>query len=205
LGLLAARRSLLEDRHRLSRAVKVGALAGLAALAVHSAVDFNLRIPSNALLAVFLLACALAPTDADGGRSERTPPARRWPSYGFVALATGALVMAIVARWPDRQLDAHSLLRTSPGTTPLRAGSLEASLDAHLARRPADAAAWLALAWVRAPRSPTDAAALGSWALRLDPLNPGLRQAAAMVPFPPPSSAPGAASSRASAAPRSAR
>ena len=40
------------------RGIGMGAAAGLVALAVHSAVDFNLRIPSNAALAALLAAAA---------------------------------------------------------------------------------------------------------------------------------------------------
>ncbi len=53
-------RGLRSQGDRLLRGIGVGALAGLVALAVHSAGDFNLRIPSNAFLAACLATLALA-------------------------------------------------------------------------------------------------------------------------------------------------
>ena len=44
--------------------VRQGAVAALAALAVHSLVDFNLRIPSNAALAALVAAAAVAAAGA---------------------------------------------------------------------------------------------------------------------------------------------
>ena len=46
------------------RGLGLGAAAGAIALLVHSVFDFNLRIPSNALLFAFLCALALAAAGA---------------------------------------------------------------------------------------------------------------------------------------------
>src|SRR4029453_1567872 len=52
LGMLFARgwRGLRREAQPVVRGLGVGALAALVAVAVHSAFDFNLRIPSNAAL-----------------------------------------------------------------------------------------------------------------------------------------------------------
>ena len=194
-------RRIAAEPHRLSRGLRAGALAGLAALLVHSAVDFNLRIPSNALLAVLLLACALAPT----GEETDAPTPCRWQSYACLALATAAVALALSGPWRDRALDAR-LLERATLRSGLRAGSLESAAVAQLAHRPADAPAWLALAWLRAGSSQAGAADLARWALQLDPLHPALRRAAAALTASgrgAASSPPAATSSRASGEPRS--
>ena len=53
-----ARRAYEAEQGHFSRAIHGGAVAGIAGLLLHSLVDFNLHIPSNAIL--FLLLCALA-------------------------------------------------------------------------------------------------------------------------------------------------
>jgi O-antigen ligase len=53
-------RGLRSQGDRLLRGIGIGALAGLMALAVHSAGDFNLRVPSNAFLAACLACLALS-------------------------------------------------------------------------------------------------------------------------------------------------
>jgi len=55
--------NLNSRERRARRAFYAGSLAGCGALLVHSFVDFNLHIPSNALL--FLLLASLASADAD--------------------------------------------------------------------------------------------------------------------------------------------
>ena len=62
-------RSVRDEPHRAARGIRAGALAGVAALLVHSAFDFNLRIPSNALLFGLLVAIVLRP----GPRGDRGP------------------------------------------------------------------------------------------------------------------------------------
>jgi O-antigen ligase len=54
----AASKRIVEARNPLDLAVHIGALSACCALLVHSVVDFNLHIPSNALL--FLMQAALA-------------------------------------------------------------------------------------------------------------------------------------------------
>ena len=61
-------RAILEAENRLDLALHVGALSSCCGLLAHSLVDFNLHIPSNAL--VFLIQCVLA-TSATAARAER--------------------------------------------------------------------------------------------------------------------------------------
>ncbi len=80
LGLKALRAT----EHRLARSLLAAALAGLCAIYVHSAFDFNLRIPSNALMASFVAAVcvsALFPAAAplDSPRPKRPVPCRPLP------------------------------------------------------------------------------------------------------------------------------
>jgi O-antigen ligase len=67
-----ARKQLSAEQGHFSRAIHAGGCAALCGLLLHSLVDFNLHIPSNALL--FLLQAHLAtvpPLPSEGGRSQR--------------------------------------------------------------------------------------------------------------------------------------
>jgi len=55
----------LKNPSRLVRGITIGALAGIAAILVHSAIDFNLHIPANALLFSVLAALVVAPIPGD--------------------------------------------------------------------------------------------------------------------------------------------
>ena len=135
-----------------------GAAAGLVAIAVHSAIDFNLRIPSNALLCVALVAIVLAVPANGTARMPRRP-------VPFLLLVT--LAVALLTPWAAPRVDHGPILRAAhSGDASLRRAGLEADLIAHLHRRPADAAAWLALAWLRLPTSRDGASALAEWAIR---------------------------------------
>ncbi len=92
----------LHDTHEAVRvchdglALQIGALSGLAALLVHSAVDFNLHIPGNALLAAFLcglLASPDAPPLADATR--RRIAWLRW----LTPIAGSVLIFVTVTHW----------------------------------------------------------------------------------------------------------
>ena len=94
LLLAAAGRGVAEGKDRTVRGVGVGAAAALVALAAHSTVDFNLRIPSNAALA------ALAAAAAAGAAGVRPRPLSR---SGAIVLAAGAAaVLLAAASLPDR-------------------------------------------------------------------------------------------------------
>jgi O-antigen ligase len=67
-------RRILEARKPLDLALHIGALSACCALLAHSLVDFNLHIPSNALL--FLIQCALA-TSATPTRESQSWETRK--------------------------------------------------------------------------------------------------------------------------------
>ena len=96
LGLLAAAMlraadaQLRSSRDPLRKGLALGAAGGLAALLAHSLVDFNLRLPANALVAAALLALLSTRPGQPEGR-----PAGRGPQAGAAALL--ALVAALAA------------------------------------------------------------------------------------------------------------
>ena len=80
-----ARKNLAADQGHFSRALHVGALTAVCGLLVHSLVDFNLHIPSNALfflLQAFLVASPALASGAPPSRSRNGAPE-------FVAAAPG--------------------------------------------------------------------------------------------------------------------
>ncbi len=172
-------RRLRHEPHRLSRGLRAGALAGVVALLVHSLFDFNLRIPSNALLFVLLAAFALAPNGALNGEEPETRgiPARvRLLSGAVLAIS---LALALATPWTGRRLDRGRFERgANDSASSLRWQTLERDTLAQLERRPADATAWVALAWLRQPRSQPEANALAAWGMSLDPQYTALRRSA---------------------------
>src|SRR6266545_1621052 len=167
-----ALRGLALEGDRLRRALGMGAAAAAAALLVHSGFDFNLRITSNAVLFAALAAWVLA-ADPSGDRppGELTPRGAQVLALGLA----GALAVALLTPLPVpvRALDAVREARASP--TPLHLAVAEATLTAHLGRRPGDAEAWLLLGWVRAARGDrASGVALGRHATRLDPQRPSI-------------------------------
>ena len=91
--LRQAQRRLAERGDPVRRGLSLGAAAGVIGLSVHSLVDFNLHIPSNALVFVGLLGLCAAPVTRPGGEHERG--ARRlWATslctLGLFALSLGA-------------------------------------------------------------------------------------------------------------------
>jgi O-antigen ligase len=182
LAALLARgwRGLRQEDQPLVRGLGVGALAALVAVAVHSAFDFNLRIPSNAALAAFAASAVAAAT---GVARDRAPRA-----LSAALLVLVALLLALVGLAPD---DTAVLARAEVAgaaradTVEVRALRLERAEDAlrrALARRPAHAESWLLLAAVRADRgSAAEAAALARHAVTLDPLRTDLAAAAETI------------------------
>jgi len=176
LLLAAAGRGLASAPDRAVRGIGTGAVAALAALAVHSAVDFNLRIPSNAALA------ARAAAAAAGAAGVRPRPLSR---AGALGLAAGALgLLAAVLLLPDRPWVAarQQVLQASSASAPavrrLRLERAEAALERELERRPAQAESWLLLGGTRAALGDAAAgAALARHAAWLDPGRPGLAEA----------------------------
>lgn len=156
---------------RVLRGLALGAVGALAALALHSAVDFNLRIPSNALLAAVLAAGAggLAPSPRPSGR----------PALLSITLGLTAALSLIT-------YDSVRTAATNEGRRPLRLGlrlaQTETALGETLERRPADAEAWVALGWVRSARGAwPEGAALARYGASLDPRRDALQAAAARI------------------------
>jgi cytochrome c-type biogenesis protein CcmH/NrfG len=156
------------------RGLATGGLSGLAALAVHSALDFNLRIPSNAALAAVLAATAASVIST---RPQPVSPRVAWAAAALALLLLAALYWLPAA--PDaaaRQRVREAALAASPDALALRLERAEAGLRHALARRPGNAEAWLQLAAVRsAAGDATSAAALARYAMTLDPQRPDLR------------------------------
>jgi hypothetical protein len=173
-------RAARTEPHRLARGLRSGALAGLVALLAHSTVDFNLRIPSNALFAALLVAFLLPePTRAQGTVGEITRGARG-RRLAVVLSALLAAATAVFGPWGARQWDAETLARATDRTA-LRGAALEGGVTAHLRSRPADAQAWAALAWLRLPTLPGEAEELAAWSQRLDPQHVTLVRASQRV------------------------
>ena len=179
-----ALRRIRTEPHRLARGVAAGALAGVAALLVHSAFDFNLRIPSNALLFCLLFAMASPPdvSAAETGVGVVVRASwRRSRAVLLLVLAT-TVVLGLAGPWVPRQIDTSRLWRApaSPAAA-LRWRSLESEVVEHLRHRPADAQAWVVLAWLRGPLPPAEARSLATWGVALDPEHLALRRAAETV------------------------
>jgi O-antigen ligase len=177
--------SLREGGHRLAQALLAGSLAGLAALYVHSAFDFNLRIPSNALMAALLVALGMA-LSYGGAPAARRPedgslpaPARPAvvPRVLAVVLAV-SLLGAVAGPWTESRWDPTAVQRAAAPDAPLRRTALETDAKAFLQRRPAHAEAWVHLAWLRLPASREQVRALARWGLSLDPEHEALARAA---------------------------
>jgi O-antigen ligase len=180
-------RSIREEAHRLSRGIRAGALAGVIALLVHSACDFNLRIPSNALLFSVLLAFLLGPTTEREGAAADPPSAGRRGARVVLPLTAIAAVLAFVTPWTEERLSTTPLMRASRAPAAgLRWRALEDDVAAHLRHRPADASAWVILGWLRLPASRAQALPLVSWGLSLDPRREALRRVAERVSGAPP-------------------
>jgi hypothetical protein len=182
-GLALGLRRQRAEPHRLARGLAAGALAGLVALLVHSAFDFNLRIPSNALLFALLFAMALQPE----ARVAEPRVEERARSSRMRTLAVPSLILSATAAlgfftsWAPRRLDAARLVRRPASAAALRTRALGGDVVEQLHRRPADAQTWIVLAWLRAPGSPAEAATLASWGVGLDPEHVALRRAAETV------------------------
>jgi len=164
----------------LVRGIRQGALAALAALSVHSLVDFNLRIPSNAALA------ALAAAAAAAAAGVRPRPMSRPLAAG---LGVGALALAAAScRLPDRPwLLARAELQaaasaSAPAVRRLRLQRAEVALERALRQRPAAAESWLLLSFAHQALGRADTAtAYARHALVLDPERPGLREAVSRI------------------------
>ena len=180
LGLAgrAVVRGLAGQPDRLLRGLGLGAAAGVVTLLVHSAFDFNLRLPSNALLFAFCAAAALG-----AARVETRAFGRR----GAVLLTLVLLGGLVLAGRPPRpslasvrpELRAYA---ARPWRDGLRLARAESAARSAVRTRPADAEAWLVLAWTRAAGGePAEARALAAYAVGLDPRREALADEAARL------------------------
>jgi O-antigen ligase len=144
---------LVEGRDAFRKGIAIGAASGAFALAVHSLFDFNLRIPSNALLFVVLL--GLAAAQAGGGEPElaSSRSGRRAAAALLAALAAASLWRAHGAYLFERSQATHD-----PNA---RIEQLDRVVGAH----PYLAEAWRerGLAWRELGTPPS---ALRGWRLR---------------------------------------
>ena len=198
---------LRQGRDPLRRSLACGAAAAVGALAVHSLLDFNLRLPANALVFATLLGIAAAP------REPRAESGRTGPALVAVVLAVcagaaswraiGAAELHRVRREPrgDRRLvAADALVRRHPylaeawrvrgaswldrgWSRPGGEGALawaEADLRRAIALRPLWAEPWAELGWVRHARGDAGGAHDAfERAAALDPTHIGLARARA--------------------------
>ena len=176
--LLLGLKALRATEHRLARSLLAAALAGGATVSVHAAFDFNLHIPSNALMAALLAALsASAIVPAAGPVTTRTRTLRSAAGALVVAVA---LLTSLAAPWSEPRWDPATLARaTAPAHTDLRRSALESDVTALLKRRPGQAAAWVHLGWLRFPASREDGSALARWGLALDPRHEDLARVSA--------------------------
>jgi O-antigen ligase len=186
--LLPARAAFLAlaRREPLLRGVALGALAGLSALAAHSAFDFNLHIPSNATLAALLAAFAAA-----GAGLRNVHPGRGGLGAGAILFAAFAVVLTVrgprafdrAAVWNGvREEVRAAAASTGPEVRALRAERATARLRAIVSRRPAFAEGWLVLAALAQEEGDAQRGGeLAAHARTLDPSRPDLERAAEVI------------------------
>ena len=171
-------------RDRVQRGIVTGALAGMVALTVHGLVDFNLRIPSNAVMFVCLAVLAAAPLGS-----------MQWLRLGgwaFVAALVAVLVLYARGSegWPllrEARASALKATQADPRTAPLRVSLAERRSREYLEVRPADPEGWLLAAWTIAARGrPAEAAAVARYATTLDPQSKALLAQANAIGGPSP-------------------
>jgi O-antigen ligase len=103
------------------RGIAIGAVAACASLLAHSLVDFNLRIPSNALVFWALAGLAAAP---------RTPAARRLSAQACVIVAGASALFGVAAAW--RSVGALAFERAVRSAAPQeRLAKLSTVVDRH--------------------------------------------------------------------------
>ena len=176
--LLLGLKALRTTDHRLARSLLVATLAGGAAVYVHAAFDFNLRIPSNALMASFLAAFCISLVLPAPEPTTAQTRSLQWLARAFVLAFS--FYAALATPWSEPRWDPATLARaTSPARTELRRSALESDVAAFLKRRPSQAAAWVHLGWLRLPASRERGSALARWGLALDPQHEDLARASA--------------------------
>jgi O-antigen ligase len=171
--LVRVLRSLKDHRDRVGRGIATGAVAGMVALLVHGLVDFNLRIPSNAIMAGALMALAVAPVGAAPWRGPS-----RWAPVALVAAA--AIVYATRTDPAPILSEARAFaVKGYAPAAPLRISMADRRVRDYLGRRPADPEGWLLAAWTTGMRGdPAGAQDLAAYAITLDPQRASVSEAA---------------------------
>jgi O-antigen ligase len=161
-------RALRRMQDRVHRGLVTGALAAVAALLVHSAFDFNLHVPSNAVLFAFV---ASAAASAAGPRRALSPGGAL-----AVAAVAASLALGLARERSVSVASAYNEARRAAEVLPTGSGGLrltlaEESLKRHLSRRPLEPDGWLLLAWIHLARG--DRAGVRELAAYAATLQPG--------------------------------
>lgn len=176
LGLVLLARAGAEARkgHGADRGLALGACSLLTALAVHSLVDFPLRLPAIALTAVVAVALLIGLNCCEEAGASRH--AISVALVACLALLTDQLVR------PSTSANAMSLPEVRLATAarnpaPHRAERAEERLREHLRSRPGDAEGWALLSWLRTRAGEVEEGhGMGRHAVALDPQRTSLRR-----------------------------
>lgn len=175
--LRAALARLSPPLGRLHRGIAMGAIAAMAALLVHGAVDFNSRIPANAALFLLLASIGLP------WRGARLGPGST-AAFALVLLLLAGLSWRASFETPlgGREDIAAAAAIADPVARGIRLERAAAALSATLHRRPADAESWFLLGWTRAAQGAgEEGAALATYGSTLDPQRKPLVDAASAL------------------------
>jgi len=196
-------RRMMEGRDPWKKALATGALSAVVALAAHSLVDFNLRIPSNALAFCALAGLASAPRDEPPPRRAAVRRGVRillaclglaagWRAWGAAELRSAqrtgtpqerlARLSATLSRhaylaeaWRERAHLRWSLARGGPEMVTYRLQGAVEDIGQTLSVRPHCSAAWADLGWLRyMQRDNARAEQAFERAITLDPANVGV-------------------------------
>ena len=202
---------LRHGRDPFRKSIAVGAAGAVAALAVHSLFDFNLRLPANALVFASLLGLAASPREPSRRVGGRVLPAV--VAFGLISLgvasawrAAGAVAFERSLRDRDPQmqlaaldpvLDRHPYLAEAYRARALawrdlaighldfaapRLDRAERDLTSALRLRPSWGEAWADLGWTRWMRGDlTGARAAMDRAVSLDRTHPHIARAHAQL------------------------
>ena len=177
LGVLATLIALAALRRRMLGPLEAGAIGGLASLALHNFVDFNLEFPAVALPALAALAILLP-----GKLKETRKPGRR-RTMGVGAMAAAAVVIALAASPIGRraQAEADDLDTDLDAAGALVPHELVERAENMTRRHPADYIAFGQAARVLVAKGDRRAVDVINRALDLNPQHPGLHWLAAQL------------------------
>lgn len=109
LGVRRLATVLMDGRRSEDRAAALAALGALTGAAIHSAVDFGLTIPANALTLVLLCGAGMAPREwlpgeAEPEASSVDEPSAREPSEPSSSVSTVSTVSSVQLHWPGHRI-----------------------------------------------------------------------------------------------------